>query len=551
MGQSQFGLEQLRYFPVMKSYALQCAGLANTNIMTAKTNAWIALIIPLYIAVLTLNSWASDDAFITLRVISNLLHGFGPNWNIVERVQVFTHPLWLITLIPFYILTRNPFVTLYITCIVFSTGTVLILFKKILGAAWTMPIAAALILASKSFMDYSSSGLENPLSHFLITLFIWQFLCTNSSEGPNIFLLSLIISLSMLNRLDTILIFLPALMLIIWQSIEEFQKKWMGFILGFLPSLAWQVFSVFYYGFPFPNTYYAKLTTGIPQPDLYRQGWLYYQNSIQWDHITIPFIALALVLVFFRGEVKRKTLAIGIILYLLYILYIGGDFMSGRFFSIPFIGALGLVLSLPVKADPKIGAAISFALTCSILLAGITSARPSLLIKPTPPKSGIISEAGIADERIVYFSCCGLLNQFLYDRVPVKIMESALQARHNGTRLVIRESIGVFGFYAGPNIYIMDTVCLSDPLRARLPVTGEWRIGHFPRPYPAGYEESVLSGAVSQIQNPNLHEYYEKLQLVTRGPLFSVERMKTIINFNLGIYDPLLESYSTSTGHEK
>ena len=114
-------------------------------------------------------------------------------------------------------------------------------------------------------------------------------------------------------------------------------------ILGFLPIILWEVFSVLYYGFPFPNTYYAKLTTGIPQSELYQQGWLYFQNSLTWDHITLPVIALGVLFSFFQRKPKQISLALGIVLYLGYILNIGGDFMSGRFFSAPFLLSLALI----------------------------------------------------------------------------------------------------------------------------------------------------------------------------------------------------------------
>ena len=38
-------------------------------------------------------AWVADDAFITLRTVDNLLAGYGPRWNVVERVQTYTHPL--------------------------------------------------------------------------------------------------------------------------------------------------------------------------------------------------------------------------------------------------------------------------------------------------------------------------------------------------------------------------------------------------------------------------------------------------------------------------
>ena len=43
-------------------------------------------------------AWVAEDAFITFRAVDNLLAGHGPVWNIGERVQVYTHPLWYLLL---------------------------------------------------------------------------------------------------------------------------------------------------------------------------------------------------------------------------------------------------------------------------------------------------------------------------------------------------------------------------------------------------------------------------------------------------------------------
>ena len=38
--------------------------------------------------------------------------------------------------------------------------------------------------------------------------------------------------------------------------------------MGFLPLLCWEMFALLYYGFPFPNTAYAKLSHGLPRGEL-------------------------------------------------------------------------------------------------------------------------------------------------------------------------------------------------------------------------------------------------------------------------------------------
>ncbi len=142
--------------------------------------------------------------------------------------------------------------------------------------------------------------------------------------------------------MDSVLFFIPAL---IYAWTKDFRNvRGIGLLLaGFSPfMLLWEMFSLFYYGFLFPNTAYAKLNSGIPEQELLRQGILYFINSITWDPMTFIVISIALLsTVVSRGN-SEKMLAAGIGLYLMYILYIGGDFMSGRFFVSVYLSAFML-----------------------------------------------------------------------------------------------------------------------------------------------------------------------------------------------------------------
>jgi arabinofuranosyltransferase len=89
----------------------------------------------------------------------------------------------------------------------------------------------------------------------------------------------------------------------------------------------------------------------------------------------------------------------------------------------------------------------------------------------------------------------------------------------------------------------MDTCGLADPLMARLPslYNPEWRTGHYRRMIPAGYRESVES-STNVVQDPALHEYYEHLRAITRGPLWSMDRLRTIVAMNRRAYDGLINT---------
>jgi arabinofuranosyltransferase len=87
-----------------------------------------------------------------------------------------------------------------------------------------------------------------------------------------------------------------------------------------------------------------------------------------------------------------------------------------------------------------------------------------------------------------------------------------------------------------PEVHYIDPCALTDPLLARLPAKYEpgWRIGHFERQIPAGYEDSIREDK-NLLKDPLTKDYWEVIRNATRGPLFSIERFKAIARLNLGL----------------
>jgi hypothetical protein len=98
-------------------------------------------------------------------------------------------------------------------------------------------------------------------------------------------------------------------------------------------------------------------------------------------------------------------------------------------------------------------------------------------------------------------------------------------------------AVGMLGYHAGPEALVIDTEALCDALLARLPTvdTRRWRIGHLTRAVPAGYRRARETGSLDAMQ-PELAEYYRALRLVTGGPLFAPERLRAVLDFQLGRY---------------
>ena len=61
---------------------------------------WWPVLVP--VVVVLIGAWAyrwvDEDAFINFRIIANLLAGHGPVFNVGERVEVDSDPLWMFTL---------------------------------------------------------------------------------------------------------------------------------------------------------------------------------------------------------------------------------------------------------------------------------------------------------------------------------------------------------------------------------------------------------------------------------------------------------------------
>jgi arabinofuranosyltransferase len=119
------------------------------------------------------------------------------------------------------------------------------------------------------------------------------------------------------------------------------------------------------------------------------------------------------------------------------------------------------------------------------------------------------------------------------------LLVKGLKTRPSGQRVIVRTTIGFFGFVAGPHVHIIDIWALSDPFLARLPALPGWRIGHFERHIPAGYIETLESGK-NIIRDKRLALYYSKLREVTRSPLFNSQRWIDIWKLNTGAYGSLL-----------
>ncbi len=495
----------------------------------------VAIAVCVFTVVVLRCAWLSDDAYITLRTVENFVNGHGLTWNVAERVQAYTHPLWMLLLAGFHAITPNIHYMTILVCVLFSVATVLFFAARVAVGASPALIGVAIFTLSKAFVDYSTSGLENPLTHFLLMLFLFVYFARPANRSALLWL-SLLAALLMLSRMDAILLVLPVLCVVFYRM--RSLRSLGAVVLGFAPLLAWELFALFYYGSPFPNTAYAKLNTGLPAGDLIGQGLLYLLATLKKDPLTMIVVVTGLATPLIMRQRRQLPVALGALLYLLYIVRIGGDFMVGRFLTAPLLIAVVMLSRAPFS--PRTTLLMLFL----IVLIGVTPTRSPLTSGADYAIStaDLIEQDGICDERAFYYHGTGLLRATNQATFPnYWRADDGRAAREAGEPVVAAKAIGMYGFFAGPGVHIIDEAALADPLLARLkPETEDgWRIGHFWRRIPDGYLETLRTGE-NVIADRELAAYYDKLRFISRADLWDPHRWVEIFKFNVGAYDQLL-----------
>jgi arabinofuranosyltransferase len=525
------------------------ADAASRRIAWAWTGlAWLPLVLVAYSLVVC--AWQSDDAFITFRTVKNAWEGHGLTWNPGERVQSYTHPLWMMVGLLCYGVAHELYFSTLAVSLILALAAAAMVARSAGGERVSGFLALALLASSGAFIDYSTSGLETALLAFLLVLFALVVSDERRTPEQRFTLLGAVAAAIGLTRLDALAMVLPAMAFAGWRVMPR-RRAAPGLLAWAGPLAAWELFSLIYYGSLVPNTALAKLNVLIPRIDLLRQAGFYYLDSLRHDPATLVTIAAAIGLVAWRGPATSRLLAAGIGLYLVYVVSIGGDFMSGRFFVAACAVAAALLASAlsrwrRERAWPTGASVLAPAcVVCFLALWPHARWRSGADFGADFSVGDVMGHHGIADERAYYYPSTGLLRvlgrwkEIREKGLPIpptrnssmgeKFARSAEPARPWG-------QVGFFGYFSGEK-FIVDKMALCEPFLARIPYQPEkeWRIGHFERPFPAGFLESRQKGR-TLISDPELAAAYDAVVLVTEGPLFDAARWREVWRVNTGFY---------------
>jgi len=555
---------------------------ASSNAVQARAESFgLVLLLALFGAAWYATAWVCDDAFITLRTVDNALHGHGLVWNVGERVQTYTHPLWMLLLVVASAPHGDPY---YATLAVGGLCTAVALLLLARRVACT-PSSAALVLAvlfgSRAFVDYASSGLENPLVNALLTAELIACFRPARSERSQ-FVRALLAALLLLARLDLAFLIAP-LLFVAWRRDGVPRAATLG--LAALPLVVWEAFSLVYYGALIANSALAKLSAGLPTGDRVAQGVYYLWASVRWDPISVLLLLAGPAAAIASRDPFGRAVVAAIVAHLVWVVWVGGDFMAGRFLTPALLLAAALLARCPLPRR----VAWSLAVGLVVVVLATPYLSPFAVRDYGEAWHAPIDARGVADERRFHLESTALravlteggwrsdaqreaarrTREFYY-RDPWLEGLAAVGVLDEGdswpptdgaaatqTPVLVKGGVGLLGYRMGPDVVIVDYHGLGDPLLSRLPALPQdpvlasliprladldWRVGHYLRPVPAGYALSRATGE-NRLRDPDLARLYDSISTVVRGPLWSSARFAAISRLHSSWANERLERY--------
>lgn len=452
-----------------------------------------------------------DDSFITFRYVENFIHGNGLVFNIGEKVEGYTNFLWLLLLSVFAIFKFDLLSTSQYLSVGFG---VLILFaayktsqliniqpdfssqsKKIKDTSEPSYvniifniIPVILLVFTGAFTYWSVSGMESSMFIFFAMISIYYYIKEKDSGDIN-YKFAVYLFVASLTRPEGLYLFF---IILFHKVVVTFAaKKNLGesikilfsknnlitYLIFIIPTGLYILFRLSYYGYPFPNTFYAK--TGISW--VYIQAGLDYTWSFFKSYMLYGLVYLLPLILF---KVKRNFFEISFLyiltfFYTLYIISVGGDVLQLHRFFLPILPFFYILFAKFLKyvfenlrsKSPSFNFStysfIFLAVTVSIALFNYYSSKDKI-------KDVTELENGLVDKM-------RLAGTWFHQE----------QVKKGQPMTIVATTIGAVSYYAGLDVSVIDMLGLTDKEIAHnpqlIPEISEGSVGWKERNYNVSY----------------------------------------------------------------
>ena len=492
--------------------------------------SWLLLAVPLVIVLVGAWNyrWVQEDAFINFRIIGNLLAGHGPVFNVGERVEVYSDPLWMFSLAGLH--AALPFVSIeWLSVLLGLVGTatgVTLAGRAIqrVGASRddgvVMPLGLVIFGVVAGVWEFATSGLEMGMVFGWLGLGYWLLVRTESGRRSAV-VCAFVLGLGPLIRPELVTVAavdLVALALVVaapgWRGAPG---RWRRFGLPAVAALAapvlYELWRMAYFAMLVPNTALAKAAGST----WFSQGLTYLWNFVAPYALWVP-LAVAAVLLGGRavawwhrddrlGVLLLATPVVAGLVDLLYVVAIGGDYMHARLLLPAFFALCLPVFCTGDQLRPAMAVPLAVLAVWAVICVGWLRFVP-------PPAKGLNPQTiFISNERNSWISATGnahpvtaadykhalsgqagtLFARMARDEKPgqqemlvitnpyAPLVPNSVVPAHSTLpfRLAVNvPAIGVIGYLAGPHVYIFDSFSLANPIGSHTTVVVHARPGH-------------------------------------------------------------------------
>jgi arabinofuranosyltransferase len=465
--------------------------------------------------------WVQEDAFINFRIIGNLVAGHGPVFNVGERVEVYSDPLWLFSVAGLHEVL--PFLSIeWLSVLLGLTGTaggVVLSGRAVqrLGATRSdglvVPIGLVIFSVVAGVWEFATSGLEMGLVFLWVGLSFWLLVRTEERRDSAV-LCAFVVGLGTLIRPELVLmsvVYLVALGVVVsshsWRGPTSLWRRYgLPLVAAVLLPVLYELGRMAYFAMVVSNTALAKAAGS----SWWTQGFTYLWNFVAPYTLWLPLALVVPVTVprlwrWWRAHdrvavIVAVTPVAAAVVDIVYVVRVGGDYQHARLLLPAFL-SLCVPLYIEVRqlrslAVIPIAGIAAWSVLCGGWLRystgggfhsdhGITDER-NVWIDATKSAHPINAAdyhsqlgtyyrklAAKADGRQGVLPATGLVTTLPDGLIGAQPASSSLPF----TLAVNVGAIGVTGYLSGPQVYIFDEYSLANPIGAHFIIHQRGRPG--------------------------------------------------------------------------
>ena len=491
--------------------------------------AWWPVIVPVVVVVIGawIYRWVDEDAFINFRIINNLLAGHGLVFNLGERVEVNSDPLWLFFLTLFHEIL--PFLSLAWLSVdaragrhrprlpLRGPGGSRLAASRQEGRVYPLGLLVVAVVAG--VWEFATSGLEMSMVFLWLGACFWLLVRVEARRHAGTGA-AVVMGLGTLIRPELGLASVVFLVALLWVMAAPGWSPATGRLRRFGVPIAaalglpvgYQVFRMAYYGLLVPNTGLAKAAGA----SWWSQGFTYLWNFVAPYTLWLPLLLAAGLVV---GRVSRwwatgdrlgvlmlATPVMAGLVDLIYVVHLGGDYMHARlllpaFFAVCLPVFVSSSQLRSIVAVPVVGILV-WAVVCAGWLryipppgslnpqvifisnernSWITATKNAHPVTANDYRGALSGQAGVVLQRLAHQVPDGQQTLLVVSNPYTPISQAARAPARSPLpfRLAVDvPAIGVIGYLAGPDVYIFDDFSLANPIGSHTIITTHARPGH-------------------------------------------------------------------------